>query len=206
MIETNWTSFKQFVTARGVSLQYLDINGDYHLVAIDGPFSIKCFLPQDGSADVLDFEINYKANGNKSPIQATLASTYTAKTLVINGLTKKLYARNTGITASVTTGSNQIDYTATYPHVKIVGVECINSEALDSVDMKVYDTPAGTYSGIPNQLLNQFAYSVMLPKDFYQRISQFDADLYQGMVLRFNYTSVSNKTVGFNLIMSEVKS
>jgi len=72
--------------------------------------------------------------------------------------------------------------------------------------MKVYDTATGTYSGVPNYMLNQFAYSVNIAKDYYVRLSQFDADLYTGMIIQFTYNSVSDKTIGFNLIMNEVKS
>ena len=131
---------------------------------------------------------------------------FTAKTVIAtDGSTKKLYARTTGFQASVAVGANSVSYTATYPWAKVTGIEVINCEALDVVQLKVLDTTTGTYSTIPNYTLNQFGFTVSLPKDFYQRISQFDADLYVGMVLRIEYTSVSAKTVGFNLIMNEVK-
>jgi len=130
---------------------------------------------------------------------------FSAKTTIINGVTKKLYARTTGFQQALTSGANTITYTATYTQAKLVGAEIINCEALDFLDFKVYDDSNGTYSGYPNLLLNQFGYSVNLPKDFYQRISPFDADVYSGMVLKVTYNSISNKTIGINLIINEVK-
>lgn len=130
-----------------------------------------------------------------------------AKTFIhTDGTLKKLYARNTGIQQVLAVGANTISYTLTYPWVKIIGVEVINAEALDYVDLKVKDTAAGTYSGVANYVLNQFAYSHNIPKDYYIRMAQFDADIYVGMVIEISYHSVSAKTVGINLIMNEVKS
>jgi hypothetical protein len=129
-----------------------------------------------------------------------------AKTIVANGITKKLYARNIGIQQAVTSGTNTISYTINQPWTKIVGVEVVNSEALDTVDLKIFDTSTGYYSGVPDYMLNQFAFSHNIPKDYYIRIAQFDADIYQGMIIEITYNSISAKTVGINFIMNEVKS
>lgn len=128
-----------------------------------------------------------------------------SKTFDLAGVTKKLFARNTGIQAAVAAGPNVINYTASYPWAKIVGVEIIGGETLDTASLIVYDTPAGTYSGVPNQLLNQFGFNVNVAPDKYERTAQFDADLYQGMVISFEYNSVSAKTLGINILMNEVK-
>jgi hypothetical protein len=128
-----------------------------------------------------------------------------AKTIVVGGVVKKLYARYVGFQQALTVGENTISYTATFPWAKVLGVEAINCEALDVVDFAVYDTPAGTYSGVPNLLLNQFGFSTNLPKDYYERMAKFDADLYAGMIIKVKYTSVSAKTIGINIIMDEVK-
>jgi hypothetical protein len=136
-----------------------------------------------------------------------IASTppFGAKTLNINGVTKRLFARFTGFQQSLDQGTNTITYTINYPWVKILGVEVINSESLDYVNFKVYDNAQGSYSGVPNLMLNQFAYTLNLAKDYYMRMAQFDADAYAGMVVEITYYSVSQKTVAFNLLMNEVK-
>lgn len=206
----SWNIIKNFAIDRSLSIQYIDLSDSYDLIAFDGLFKLECNLPKDGSSDQTDFETNFKAQGNvPHPAQSTTVASqppFGSKTIVVNGVTKKLYARNTGIQASVTTGANTINYTATYAWAKIIGVEAINCEALDKVDFKVHDTAAGTYSGYPNAMLNQFSYSLNLPKDYYIKMAQFDADLYPGMIIKIEYTSVSNKTIGINIIMNEVKS
>jgi hypothetical protein len=134
------------------------------------------------------------------------APPYSSKNITVNGVTKKLYARFTGVQFSLSQGTNTLTYTATYTWAKLLGVEVINAEALDTADLKVYDTAAGTYSGVPNALLNQFSYTLNLPKDFYTRMAQFDADLYVGMIIQITYVSKSAKDIGLNLLLNEVKS
>jgi hypothetical protein len=67
------------------------------------------------------------------------------------------------------------------------------------------DSSAGTYSGYPNFKLNQFGFSANLGKDYYQQNTNYDADLYQGMQLKFTYNSKSAKTIGINFNLNEVK-
>ncbi len=139
-------------------------------------------------------------------IQAT--PPFGSKTLTTSdGVTHSLFARFTGIQAVVSNGVNTVTYTATYPWVKMLGIEVVNATALDTADLQVYDTAAGTYSGVPNALLNQFAYNINVAPNYYNRMAQFDADLYAGMVVTITYTSVAvlPRTVGFNLLMNEVK-
>jgi hypothetical protein len=199
MIDVIWTVLKSFVDSRSLSIQFIEADDRYFLWAFDGPMFISCQVMKDGGADVTAFEASYKAAGNRQPSLATTA--FSSKVFG----TKKLFARNTGFQQALAVGANIVNYTATYPWCKILGVEVVGGETGDYADFRVYDTPAGTYSGVPNLLLNQFAYSVNIPKDYYQRVSQFDADLYAGMIIRIDYTSVSAKTVGFNLVMNEVK-
>ena len=66
-MEVTWTEFKKFVDARWLSIQYVEISGNYHMKAIDGYFELECILPIGvDNADTNDFEANYKAAGNKS--------------------------------------------------------------------------------------------------------------------------------------------
>jgi len=39
---------------------------------------------------------------------------------------------------------------------------------------------------------------------FYTRPSEYDADLYSGLIVRAVYTSLSAKTIGINYILNEV--
>jgi hypothetical protein len=130
---------------------------------------------------------------------------FAAKTMVIGGVTKKLFKRVTGIKQSLSVGLNTFTYTIPFPWVKITGLEIINSENLDSASFYVLDTATGTYSTISNYTLNRFAYDAYLCKDYYEHKSEFDADLYQNMQIKIDYTSISAKDIGINFILNEVK-
>jgi hypothetical protein len=161
------------------------------------------------SSETLDFETNFKPAGNVRPSQfvsVQVEPAFSAKTLLVNGVKKNLFARNTGKQFGVTTGANDLSYTATFAWVKMIGLECIGAEIGDYAELRVYDSPAGTYSGVPNAMLNQFGYTLNLAKDYYVRTSPFDSDVYAGMVLKVTYNSVSDKTIGINYLMNEVKS
>ena len=199
MIETTWSEIKRIADSKGLPVQWVQAGNNYHVCLVDGPFKLFCLLSLSSNDDTDVFEASYKAGGNKRVDVA--APSFSSKTVG----TKKIYARTTGMQFSLSAGANTCTYTATYPWAKITGVEILGGETGDQVDFKVKDTPAGTYSTIPNHLLNQFGFSVNIAKDFYKREATFDADLYVGMVLEFTYTSVSAKTVGLNLIMAEVK-
>jgi len=153
----------------------------------------------DGSSNV-DF-----LKGLINTTVITSAPSFGAKTFLLGSTVKKLFARNTGKPFAVTTGSNELSYTATYPWAKITGVECIGAEIGDYADLRVYDNSSGTYSGVANALLNQFGYTIYLAKDYYRRDSKFDSDIYVGMVLKITYNSISNKNVYINYLMDEAK-
>lgn len=65
-----WQTIKDFVDARKLSIQWIDVDNKYYMKAIDGPFSLDCELDKNPSdtTDLLDFETNYKPLGNKSVI------------------------------------------------------------------------------------------------------------------------------------------
>lgn len=135
----------------------------------------------------------------------TSAPSFGAKTFLSGAVTKRLFARNTGKPFAVTTGSNDLSYTATYAWAKITGLECIGAEIGDYAELRVYDNASGTYSGVPNALLNQFGYTLYMAKDYYIRTSQFDSDIYAGMVLKITYNSISDKNIYINYLMNEAK-
>lgn len=77
-----WAEMKSFADSRGVSLQWVDLNGVYYIVGIDGAFSLstKIIKESPASADQSDFETNYKDDGNRSPITSTKNSPSKFKT------------------------------------------------------------------------------------------------------------------------------
>lgn len=204
-----WSDVKSVLVNRSLSAQYTIIGTNFWIKAIDGSFEIDCVIPTDTSlsTDSLDFVTNFQSASNKPRVSNSFVQSqppYGSKNIVINSITHSLFARFTGMQYALTAGSNVLQYTATYPWSKLIGVECVNCEALDTVNFAVYDTPTGTYSGVPNRLLQQFSYSLNLPKDYYVRMAQFDADVYQGMVIQMTYVSQNAKTVGINFLLDQV--
>ena len=118
---------------------------------------------------------------------------------------KKLYKRMHGITYACSTGDNTVEFAIPYAHVKMIGTEIINGEAGDYCDFKVLDDAEGTYSQVPNAVMNQFGYAVNIAKDSHEEKCVYDADLYVGMRIQLTYNSASAKTVGFNFDLNEVK-
>jgi hypothetical protein len=209
-MEVNWTDFKTFVQARSLSIQWVSVGANYLLKASDGFFHLDCLIPNDDalSSETVDFETNFQAAGNVKPsefVSVQALPSFGAKTFLSGTTFKKLFARNTGKPFAVTTGSNDLSYTATYPWAKITGLECIGAEIGDYAELRVYDNASGTYSGVANALLNQFGYTLYLAKDYYRRDSKFDSDIYVGMVLKITYNSISNKNVYINYLMDEAK-
>lgn len=118
---------------------------------------------------------------------------------------KNLFTRVHGVTSSIGMGLNIIEFIIPYAHVKFNALEIVNGDEGDSVNLKVVDDANGTYSTIPDYVLNQFGYNVNIPQGFYKRDSSYDADLYQNMKIRLEYNSVVAKTVKINIILHELK-
>lgn len=202
----NSDQFTQLITASNISIALAYINTSGSTVTI----TFKDVLP--GADETL---LNSLVSGYVyvapvlSPVGITVTSQppFGSKTIVVNGVSKSLYARFTGIQYTVNNGSNLLTYTATYPWVKMLGIEVIGGQVGDYADLKIYDDAIGTYSGHANMLLNQFAYTVNIGPNSYTKMAQFDADLYQNMIIKLTYNSSSllAKTIGINLLMNEVK-
>jgi hypothetical protein len=199
----DWATIKSFAQARSISIQFVQTADTYYLFAIDGPAELcsQITISSPASSDQTDFETNFKPSGNKSqPIQV---QPFSSKALP-NG--KKLFKRFTGTSFALTTGSNTLTWTqSTFPWTKFVGLEIIGASAGDTCDLFVLDTATGTYSGVPNYPLNQFAYNANLPTEFYRHVSEYDADLYQNLQIQIVYRSVDAKTIYINFDMNEVK-
>lgn len=204
-INVNWSDVKNFADTRNVSLQYIISNNAYQIRAIDGAFCLSCMIKLDNSSDQTDFETNYisKSNakiGQSSPFASKLFGS------------KKLFRRVHGIpftlnNSSVDSGITVVDFTIPYAQAKITAAEILWTPEGIFIDFEVYDTSTGTYSTVPNHKLNQFAFGLALSKDYHEDTSDYDADLYGGMIIRatfHNSTSIT-KAMAINFILHEVK-
>lgn len=118
---------------------------------------------------------------------------------------KKLFKRVHGIRSNVVAGNNVVDFIVPYPHVKIKEIQFFGADLGEYVELEIFDTAVGTYTGVPNFKLNQFGFSANIANEFYTHKSEFDADLYQGMIVKITYYSINSKNIGINYVMDEVK-
>lgn len=128
-----------------------------------------------------------------------------ANKVLVNG--KKLFRRKHGASASIPANdSGTIEIVVPYTQCKITEAEITNCSVGDTADLKVYDNAAGTISGVPNLMLNQFGFSVQLPDGMYTDESNYDADLIQGMKVEITYNNNTNsaKTVGVNFVLHQL--
>lgn len=60
-----YSVLKTFVTTRGLSVQYLEFDDRYELVALDSTFTVETTLIKGQSEEIADFEATLKPGGNK---------------------------------------------------------------------------------------------------------------------------------------------
>jgi len=119
----------------------------------------------------------------------------------------KIYRRVHGVSAVIPANdSGPISFVVPYNYAKITGVEIVNGKVGDKVDFKVYDTPQGAISTVPNYMLNQFGFGVYVADGHYAYNSKYDANLIKDLKLEATYYNDGNEelTVYMNLILHEV--
>lgn len=177
------------------------------------------FMSRDGASDInqgVNAQIRYLMgkdgnvdnNGNQL-VYVNKATPFADKKVD----DKKIFQRIDGAELAVTTenndtSANYLEFSVPYASCKLTGVEVIGGSLGDKVKLKILDTAVGTVSTIPKHELNIFGgktSKVNVAKDFYVRESSYDADLFAGLFIKIEYTTVSNKTVYFNFVMHELK-
>lgn len=184
-------------------LDHMNLTG----TALDVAFKDVLSDPDKTTLDaVVAAHVNTPLALNAPVIGINSTPAFAAKTVTINGVTKNLYKRFTGISQVLAIGPNTFTWSqSTFPWVKFKGLEVIGGEIGDTCDLYVLDTPTGTYSGVPNYPLNRFAYAANIAPEFYKHESEYDADMYQNLQIKIIYTSVTAKTIYINFDMNEVK-
>lgn len=140
---------------------------------------------------------------------------FASKKIWVSGAIKSLFKRVHGVkSSSIAAGATtSIDLVVPYAHAKFTGAEIFGCELGDTVDFTVHDTANNDISGLDvgtygaNVQLNQFGYDVEMPIDRYKNTSDYDADLFQNMIIRCSYTNngANAKVVSMNVWLHEVK-
>jgi len=120
------------------------------------------------------------------------------------GAKADLNFRGTGISGTLAAGEEkQLDMAVAWPKVELTGVEIMGGSLGDNVQLKIVDTEEGTYSTIPNYVLNQFGYDWNLPGTLYIKELPYNATLYQGMkiavVYKNNSTDATEVFINFDI-------
>lgn len=195
----SWAAFKSMMSSKALGFQYVEYATWYDLYIIEGTTVWSSSLLKDEGADVTDFENNYKSLGNKPSIPLNLPF---GSKLLPDG--KKLFRRVRGTSASVTAGSNNIDFIVPFTNCKITGLQILNAAMGDKASFQILDTDSGTISTVPYYLLNTFGTDVYIAPEFAAYPSKYDADLIAGLTLRIVYTATDSRTIYVNYDLHEV--
>lgn len=121
----------------------------------------------------------------------------------------KLFRRKHGFRSeSIAAGATGlISLVVPYNFVKINEIEFTNAKEDLLIDFKVYDTPTGTVSTIPNYMLNQFGFGAEMPNGLYRDTSEYDADLIKDMKIEITIKNNTSEAIILkgNITYHEVK-
>lgn len=131
---------------------------------------------------------------------------------------KKLFRRKHGLApVTVQPGQSTIfELTVPYAQCKINKLEIIGANNNDQIDFLILDTEQGMVQqgmGVPANMitpylpLNQFGFDVCVSKDYYADESNYDAEIYGGMVVHmvFYNKGTEEVKVGVNITLHEMK-
>jgi hypothetical protein len=100
------------------------------------------------------------------------------------------------------------EFQVPYAWCKLEGIEIMDQSDKIQAELFVEDSDDGMYSGLSRYELNQFGFEVEIPKNYFEKKSSYDSDLYAYMyvVLQITNTSTIAQTVRANVELDEVRS
>jgi len=150
-------------------------------------------------------------------ITQTESTAFSSKLLNGKSLFKRLHSgdsENVNPYIDIAPGSSEaVEIEIGYPWAKIEAMEIVGAGKKHSASLWVLDTETNTYSQAPvnivgpNYELNQFSFNSCVSENFHRFHSEYDADLYLGMIVRveiFNYSTIQS-SVGLNIELNEVR-
>lgn len=97
-----------------------------------------------------------------------------------------------------------MEYALMHTKAKFNGAEILGTALGDKVNFKILDTATGTYSTVPNFLLNQFGFDWNMNEGSHKEIIPYTSTLFMGMRIIIEYTnSGASKTIGVNYYLHE---
>jgi hypothetical protein len=208
MIQLKYNEIKALIQEGNVEYKSVEALSKITIFAFDDQFNVYCEVYKN-SDEHIEYLATF-ASSESSKLKKDYSPAFNSKSLP-NG--QKLFKRVHGAgSVSIPAGQTGIiDFSVPYTHAKISGAEVFGGNHLDTIDLFILDTDTNTYSGAPieypNYLLNQFAFDVNLsPSGQYLSNSNYDADLYQSMVIScaIKNNGTETKIISINFILHEV--
>jgi len=199
LIQLNYIDWKNEVSSKKLPHYSYESSGNRYLIAVNGPLEFTHKLDLDNYSDYDSLFISSEGKDFSPTI-----SPFASKKIESGSLYRRKHGYSGTVPANSTTTINIV---VPYGKCKINGLEIINCSEGDSCDLKVLDSATGSYTTIPNYLLNQFGFNVNLPHGVYQDYSKYDAEVYIGMQLSIEYTNStgSSKDLLINIPFHEIK-
>jgi len=193
IIEVTYLEWK---TLLGTRPHYFGVNVDsYKLYAGNRGIVFYCDLDLD---DVADYETNYKPQANTVSPETNENDAFASKQgHSFRGMGFSGNALKNASTVIALTVDNTYD---------LSGVEILNGALGDKVQMKVVDDALGTYSTIPNYVLDQFGINWNIRPNFVKDLP-YTARVYLGMKVEFHYTNsdiLNDRMIYINLDLHRV--
>lgn len=132
---------------------------------------------------------------------------------------KKIFRRQHGIVDTILANSTKdIEFIIPYTWAKITTMDIIGSNGNMTCNLTVHadetgkfktlssDTVVEVNTGAPKYQLNQFGFNVNIAKDFFKDHSEYDADVFSGMIIKASITNNADTDckVGINFTLHEV--
>lgn len=190
----SWNDFKSIINQHGLTIFYFVVKFSNHvqLFAERNGVRYDCRLDQQ-SDDFKNFENDYMKTAMVYSSQVSETAPWNSKRTKDG---KRIIRRKHGLgTHDVRIDQiNVIDFEVPYDHCKIDELEIIGCQKFDMVSLKsiggVFDIQVG--------------FDMVLPANYYNDKSDYDADLYKGQTIRLEYKSETDKRVGFNITLHEL--
>jgi len=191
----SYTEFKDKINANMLKHYCSTSQGRILLVATDGPFYYTHSL-QNINKD--DYDENLSSTCNPRFGDEVVLSPFSFKCNFMfcgQGVKNIITASSTG----------NIEFTVLPGIYNFNAVEILNGNYGDVVQLRVMDDALGTYTTVPNMILNQFGTNWNMRQELIKDLP-YPAKLQEGMIIRVVYTnnSLADREIYFNLDLHKI--
>jgi len=175
---SDYSEFKANISTKGLKHFSYVKDKRIRLIAIDGPLYYTHHLAPKNEKD---YEENLKASANGKIGDEVVIAPFASK--------GKNHFRGKGVKLLCPKGeATNIDYAIPAGTFRFNGIEVLNGDYGDEVQLQIVDTVAGSYSGVPSYVLDQFGDTWNMSKEL-KKVLPYEATIYSGMIIRVKYTN-----------------